>query len=78
MESDRLNDESQYRTTLREISELRRAFDKEVNPHLDKFDPVVVQESKEAVNELIGELEGRARDYEHRQSAFGLMRRRSF
>jgi len=63
-----LRDENQYKTTLRELGELRRAFDKEVNPDLNKFDPEVVAASKQAVNELIGELEDRVQDYEARSS----------
>lgn len=63
-----LKDENQYKTTLRELGELRRAFDKEVNPDLNKFDPELVAASKQAVNELIGELEDRVRDYESRRN----------
>lgn len=63
-----LADEKQYKTTLRELSELRRAFDKEVNPDLNKFDPELVAASKQAVDELIGELEERVRDYESRRN----------
>lgn len=62
-----LKDENQYKTTLRELGELRRAFDKEVNPHLNKYDPEVVAASKQAVDELIGELEERVQDYETRR-----------
>ncbi|MBL1146465.1 MAG: hypothetical protein HND56_05545 [Pseudomonadota bacterium] len=63
-----LRDEKQYKTTLRELGELRRAFDKEVNPNLNKYDPEVVAASKQAVDELIGELEERVRDYESRRN----------
>lgn len=71
MEDNMLKDESEYLTTLRELGELRKAFDREVNPHLDKFDPVLVEASKAAVNELVDELEDRVRDYERRQNLYG-------
>ncbi|TVQ82176.1 MAG: hypothetical protein EA357_10295 [Micavibrio sp.] len=63
-----LKTDEQYRTTLREIGELRRAFDHAVNPELYKHDPETVAASKQAVNELIEELEERRRDYERRNT----------
>jgi len=71
MDINMLKDESEYITTLRELGELRKAFDREVNPNLDKYDPLLVEASKAAVNELVDELEDRVRDYERRQNTCG-------